>query len=67
MSKCKWTLEKGQDIDAVNFINFLCIQILIFLNNAKFSVYLKKQVLNLVGLLYDLKINDHYKGIVNAI
>jgi hypothetical protein len=58
VSKCKWTLEGGQDADATTFINFICIQVMIFLNNTKFSVYLKKQVLNLAGLLYDLKLGD---------
>lgn len=58
ISKCKWTLETGQDPNAIAFINFICIQIMTFLNNSKFSVYLKKQVLNLAGLLYDLKLDD---------
>jgi hypothetical protein len=31
---------------------------MIFLNNTKFSVYLKKQVLNLAGLLYSLKLSE---------
>jgi hypothetical protein len=56
VSKCKWTLESSAESDAVAFVNFLCIQIMVFLNNTKFSVYLKKQVLNLAGLLYDLKL-----------
>lgn len=58
VSKCKWTLENPQDQEAGAFINFICIQIMTFLNNTKFSVYLKKQVLNLAGLLYDLKLPD---------
>lgn len=58
LSKCKWTLETGQDPSATAFINFICIQIMTFLNNTKFTVYLKKQVLNLAGLLYDLKLVD---------
>lgn len=63
VSKCKWTLENSQDSDATTFINFICMQIMIFLNNTKFSVYLKKQVLNLAGLIYDLRPEDQQKPI----
>ena len=56
ITKCKWAFENQEDKYATSFISFVSHAIINFLQENKFQVYLKKSVLNLVGLLFDLNL-----------
>ena len=56
ISKCKWALENQEDRYAMSFISFVSQAIINFLQENKFQVYLKKSVLHLVGLLFELNL-----------
>jgi hypothetical protein len=51
VSKCAWALEDANDQYARRFVNYLCNQIIQFLHENALTVYSKKQVLHLIGLM----------------
>jgi hypothetical protein len=51
ISKCTWALEDKTDLHARRFVNYVCNQARQFLRESNFTVYLKKSVINLIGLM----------------
>lgn len=63
VSKCNWSFEKKSTKESVTFISFVIQQAKNFLSSVKHNIYFKKQVLQLVGLLYSLNLSEDHMSV----